>query len=612
MNGQEKFFLLLLLSTLNQVKPDCRPVQEGQETALTCTVNTAALACPSTTILDWTVADTGVVALCSSNSCDGHLSYNFSTTINNSGSTLTITNVSRTDPFNMETKWSCRPCRDKIGEVTACDKLEVYYKPQSPRCTVRENTAVPGDVESVTVSCSTTKVYPEAKCSFKRKTNQGGTFLTINKSPTYSHTPTTGTPAYYNSECSVDVSVAELGEGTHSFSAFIYPDVTDGIILVDETAASTTVTLTVPEASYTCSTNMIQGYLIGKSARCTCSLTSDGYPKGQAQWYRGSQTVPGVSGGVLNVTFDSSNPEQRYTCKGVSIIGESLWLSLTVIFAFFEENVVTVDSPSPTIDLCGETNYTNNHIPITCRVPKDKIYPPPLFSVSQDGLTFDLPREGHDDTMFHQTQFYPSPDAGGVYQATCRVKNKITGTTQERETPITYRKPPPQPPKIIFRGETYQGVNALNRITLAAGYTGDMTCRVEGGYPKAHTTQLTCGLLNATGEENVATLKFQDDQLNEDMSGTECRCTSQHVSGCYDTRETSLIIDVTPNDKNGGTESIVLGFTLVVVILLVIIIILVVLVLRFRKQLRNGDREPAGLSLGRVLRNLRHIRQSEA
>ncbi|GFO39149.1 hypothetical protein PoB_006565400, partial [Plakobranchus ocellatus] len=175
MYRQGLFPLLLLLSTLYPVKPDCRPAEEGQQTTLTCTVNTAALACSSssTTTLEWRVNKPASVIECFSNVCGGgySLRYGFSATINNSGSTLTITNVSRTVPFNMETRWVCWPCTDSSRQITACDKLEVYAKPENPRCTVRENTAIPGDIESVTVSCSTPKVYPKAKCSFEWRSN---------------------------------------------------------------------------------------------------------------------------------------------------------------------------------------------------------------------------------------------------------------------------------------------------------------------------------------------------------------------------------------------------------------------------------------------------------
>ncbi|GFN93544.1 hypothetical protein PoB_002005000 [Plakobranchus ocellatus] len=597
MNSQEVFRLLLLLSTLYPVKPDCRPAEEGQETTLTCTVNTAALACSGiTTILEWRVNKPASVIECNSNRCGGGYSsvYGFSATITTSGSTLTIFNVSRTDPFNMETRWTCRPCTGSGTEVTACSRLEVYATPENASCTVRENTAVPGDIESMTVSCSTTKVYPEAKCSFEQRTNEG-TFVTINKSPTYNHTPTTGTPVYYRSECSVDVPVAELGEGTHTFRAFIYPDVTDGRNLVTATTASPNLTLTLPEASYTCSTEIIQGYFNGKSAICICSLIPDGYPKGQAQWYKGTGTRPEASGRLLDISFDSSNPVQTYTCKGSSIIGESSGLTLTAKFAFFEQDIVIIESSTSTIDLCGETNYTNHRIPITCRVPKDKIYPAPIFSASQNGLVFDFPREGYDDTMFYLSQFYPNADIGGVYQVTCRVINKITGNTQDKGTPVTFRKPPLLPPKITITGKIYQGVNALNRITLAAGYTGDMTCRVEGGYPKAHTTQLTCGSLNVTGED-VATLTFQDGQLTKNMDGIECKCTSERATGCYDNKETFLKLDVISKNEQQGSSgeniAIPVGVSVAVLVVVVIAVILLVLVRRYRNTLKEKTSAP--------------------
>ncbi|GFN91924.1 hypothetical protein PoB_001843000 [Plakobranchus ocellatus] len=171
--NQVVFVLLLLLATFHAVKPDCRPAEEGQETTLTCTVNPAALACPSSTTLEWRVNKPTSIIGCYSFGCGGGYSsrYGFSATINNSSSTLTITNVSRTDPFNMETRWTCRPCGDSSRQITVCDKLEVYAKPKNPSCTVRELTAVPGDIESATVSCSTTKVYPRAKCSFERRAN---------------------------------------------------------------------------------------------------------------------------------------------------------------------------------------------------------------------------------------------------------------------------------------------------------------------------------------------------------------------------------------------------------------------------------------------------------
>ena len=72
--------------------------------------------------------------------------------------------------------------------------------------------------------------------------SQGGNSVEITN-PVYSHTETGGTPVYYRSQCSVSVSVQELGEGTHSFTGYIYPGVTGDPAKVTGTLADKTVTL---------------------------------------------------------------------------------------------------------------------------------------------------------------------------------------------------------------------------------------------------------------------------------------------------------------------------------------------------------------------------------
>ena len=72
--------------------------------------------------------------------------------------------------------------------------------------------------------------------------SQGGNPVEITN-PVYSHTETGETPVYYRSQCSVSVSVQELGEGTHSFTGYIYPGVTGGSTKVTGTGADKTVTL---------------------------------------------------------------------------------------------------------------------------------------------------------------------------------------------------------------------------------------------------------------------------------------------------------------------------------------------------------------------------------
>ena len=92
------------------------------------------------------------------------------------------------------------------------------------------------------VSLETMMIH-EAHLTFVHLYFQRGNSMEIPTNPVYSHTPTGETPVYYRSQCSVTVSVQELGEGTHSFTGYIYPGVTGDPAKVTGTRADKTVTL---------------------------------------------------------------------------------------------------------------------------------------------------------------------------------------------------------------------------------------------------------------------------------------------------------------------------------------------------------------------------------
>ncbi|GFO27332.1 neural cell adhesion molecule 1 [Plakobranchus ocellatus] len=459
-------------------------------------------------------------------------------------------------------------------------------KPENPSCTVREKTAVPDDIESVTVSCSTTKVYPEAKCSFEQRTN-GVTFVAINKTPTYNHTKHTGKTVYYRSECSVDVSVAELGEGTHSFRVFIYPDVTNGRNLVTATTASTTVSLTIPKVSYTCSPEMMQGYFDEKSATCTCSLTSDGYPKGQAQWYKGNQTGPGLSGGVLDLVFDKSNYVQNYTCKGVSAIGESSASTLTAKFAYAPVVTFTHNSAS--------SEFNEGDTPtFTCTAQGN---PAPSLTLTRKRTNQQLARfrENLKTTELTHT---PEPlDCLDTDVYVCAGQNVQGITTQEIFVPV---KCPMQLTANISQPKT---------VETSLGETAELDLEIYG-YPAPHqlTLMRTTDNTNLTGSARHL-IEYSPGQapfgfVNVTISDVIEADFSSYI----------IIADNGESNDNGikmlmyrfyfgertaerrkGKDNIIIVVVVVLAVLtgLVIVAILAILVLRFRGRRQMQVLEPA-------------------
>ena len=59
------------------------------------------------------------------------------------------------------------------------------------------------------------------------------------------------------------------------------------------------------QASHTCRSQAVMGYFLEEYTTCTCSLISDGHPRGRAKWFKGSQLVG--SGGILVVSRDKSS-----------------------------------------------------------------------------------------------------------------------------------------------------------------------------------------------------------------------------------------------------------------------------------------------------------------
>ncbi|GFS08184.1 neural cell adhesion molecule 1 [Elysia marginata] len=291
-----------------------------------------------------------------------------------------------------------------------------------------------------------------------------------------------------------------------------------------------------PQVFHSCTTNVAQGYFIGKSARCTCRATSDGYPRGSAQWYKGDQTVG--SNGDLDITYNKNNLEPLYTCEAKSPLGRKPGSTVRAKFAFVDPDSVQISSSSSEVNLCDN----NNQVQVICEISRDHVSPAPTFSLSVNRPRPQGPQPGTNsgDGNYYQSRFSFSPDVGGQYQVTCRVTNSVTTTWQHKSTQIKFNSPP----QVTVGGQTYQGIIPSNIVTLAEGYTGDVTCRVEGGYPGAHTTQLKCGQLDNTGDGNTATVRFTTDTLTRDLDGTVCICTSQHDSGCYSNKETRFKLNV--------------------------------------------------------------------
>ncbi|RUS89873.1 hypothetical protein EGW08_002403 [Elysia chlorotica] len=196
--------------------------------------------------------------------------------------------------------------------------------PTETVCKTLENMYM-GNVDSVTVVCLATNVYPEAECIFYRITNDRSR-VPIEAPIEYIHVQSPQRDVY-KTECKVSLPISELGFGIHSFQAHVYPNVTDGQSLVDVMATTNKVNLYLPKASHTCPTSLMLDYLCGKPTVCRCELLDDGWPKGSAQWFRNG--ISPISG-PLNVSYHNRDLDFTHTCEAVSILGRNFGSTLQI------------------------------------------------------------------------------------------------------------------------------------------------------------------------------------------------------------------------------------------------------------------------------------------
>ncbi|RUS84911.1 hypothetical protein EGW08_007321, partial [Elysia chlorotica] len=108
------------------------------------------------------------VMICNNERCASNYVLPISAISTNTSTTLTIDTVSRSQPFDMETRWYCSTCGN--DNITACDLLEIYYLPRVNDMTdsFSFETTEFGEITSVVYNLTISKVYPRPTVSIFR------------------------------------------------------------------------------------------------------------------------------------------------------------------------------------------------------------------------------------------------------------------------------------------------------------------------------------------------------------------------------------------------------------------------------------------------------------
>ncbi|XP_059143046.1 uncharacterized protein LOC131930528 [Physella acuta] len=262
--------------------------------------------------------------------------------------------------------------------------LNVYAKPIQISCA---SSHLESSSTNTTLSCRTEQIFPELLCVFFSK-NQ----VLANASIMYENlNVTVGTSRYYTSTCNITIDLNKLGQGQHTFSATLYPNVTSGL-QYGVNSSTVYVNLTLAKAVLDPSCPGVTDYIkVGASSVCRCNRSSVGNPPGRVEWFTSNNlpvATPGDEGGsvVLRVGYNASNRQLNFTCRGVSSVGVE---DPGVLFQASFEFPSSVSSF--TIDLSTQLNPSiGGYVKLTCLAEGN---PPPQMTISRKGTRSSETRE---------------------------------------------------------------------------------------------------------------------------------------------------------------------------------------------------------------------------
>ncbi|XP_059142445.1 uncharacterized protein LOC131930099 [Physella acuta] len=289
----------------------CVPAEEGTEYVLTTTV----LNIQGHSQWNWS-RNEEVVGSCDSNSqtCNTY-SQDFKITVeylnnNRFKSKLEIYNVTRVSPLFAESVWRFMDARNT--ELFLCD-LKVYSRWTQPVCSL-----VIG-ADGLNMTCSLAKIYPSSSCHRELFIDEVENY-NLDRLVVYNEAIAHTMPVYYNSWCSLFISVDRLRRGVYITRLFMKPNFANSYFhqsLVHQTTYKTLIDnpLVYTEVNYTVQNSGV--FMLN----CACKFAaSSGEINSTIRWYhRRSNGIQSINSSVISVDMEEN--VEDYYCQAINVIG---------------------------------------------------------------------------------------------------------------------------------------------------------------------------------------------------------------------------------------------------------------------------------------------------
>ncbi|CAL1546529.1 unnamed protein product [Lymnaea stagnalis] len=446
--------------------------------------------------------------------------------------------------------------------------LQVVAAAESPSCAEIKLL----NESNIQIYCWTNKVFPGSMCLFQDKINISSEheLKQVHISYTQEQNLTT---LYYKTTCTLVVSAAILGPGTHMFRVVMYPNITSEITedMKSTSEYTSTIFLGYPRAHLETDCE-VQDYIMeNKQSNCTCSDISKSCLPTQINWLKNDLII--LEKGTLVFT---AKRKESFRC----IISNHLNWTDAVDFKpniSYPPDTVSVNITKQVFDLCNDTNIV---ISGTCFVSESN--PEPSITVNINNSSTDITSSKYErEYVFNKTMAN-----AGIYNISCLATSKKYSKIISSITSVTVKGPSGIPH--IFKNENGENKSQLNNVTQSKRET--ITCQSKGGYPILKNISLICGTeeTRATNQEQVSMA------LNISNIATRmCECIVWQESKCLQNTSTVQFQFVFSEIQTGNDQDfkkIYLGVGVAAGSLLVIMVIMVIISNLHQVHLRKNSR----------------------
>ncbi|CAL1547770.1 unnamed protein product, partial [Lymnaea stagnalis] len=426
---------------------------------------------------------------------------------------------------------------------------------------------------NIQVYCRTNKVFPGNVCLFNVNTNISSEYELKQGHISYTQEQNL-TTQYYKTTCTLVVSAAILGPGSHKFLVVMYPNITSDITeeMKRTSEYTSSVYLVYPRAHLGADCE-VKGYIEeNKQSNCTCSDLSNSFFPTQINWLTHDSTI--LKQGTLVFT---AKRKESFQC----IISNHLNWTDKVDFTpniSYPPETLTVNINERVFDLCNDTNIV---ISGTCFVGESN--PEPSIVVNIINSLMDITTSKHE----REYVFNKSMTNAGIYNISCLANSKEFSKNLSSITTVTIKGPSGIPN--IFKAENEANkIEPTNLLKISKGDT--ITCESKGGYPILKNISLTCG-----PEKTLATNQDQVSMaLNiSNVTSGKCECVVWQESKCLK-NTSSVSFQFVVSEIQPGTaedfEKIYLGIGVAAGCLFVFIVLIFLIINLHQAQLKKTSR----------------------